>query len=685
MKKLFTLALVLLAIAGCSAEDGSGPVGEVVGETKQALNTCDPNFADSLPQTTGNPTIGAVATASPWTPPGRINKLLATGDGWDVTYTPVSGPAVTQHISFGSGVTCTHDQAGGWDMPSPSDNLFKLNMWADHYTMVFAINGSTQPMNVFRCTGMQHSYRDSEVGFGSTISGTKITKIAPGPDPQSLVFSGVTSSGDPRSETVLFRGTCHVGDDTEPNYTTAQVDLTPQLEAATVKDTPQRDLRFSAFSTAGFTSMELFVDGVSQSTDTTSTQGNGINYVWEPTAQDIAPGWHDFKVIGTFSGGQKVWHEKRLFFTFSTMASGDGFNCFLSGNRTGSVTCRGKNNYGQLGQGGATSASAGKAKVVDGPAPGYVAGELGQVMDISAGRESVCVVAAGGVYCWGRNAYGILGVAPGTLPHSTTPVEIFPYGSGAKSVSVGWHHACAVFATAPTLKCWGRGSYGQLGNGSTNATNITPTAPANASSVVKVKALTDSTFWLTSAGDVLTVGRDNYGQLGNDPYLTNQSTAFRIFGAGSGGVVHKLWGGWYHGCVQLLAGGIKCWGSNGYGGLGDGTTVQRPTPVDATAWSSYGVAEMALGDDSSCIRSSNGNLYCLGYNGNGQHGNGTTTSSLSAVLTGFVTPVVYSQVSHGYGNVCAVGDASAHLRCAGDNTYGQIAGAANPTLTPSVF
>lgn len=685
MKKLLafiaTLAATFVACSGTEGEGGAGSA-ELAGQVSQALNTCDPNFADSIPQTTGNATVGAVATASPWTPPGRINKLLATGDGWDITYTPVSGPPVTTHIGFGPGVVCTHEQAGGWDMPSPSDNLRKITMWAEAYRMTFAINDSSQPMNVWRCTGMQAdaANRNTHVGF-SAASGTKISMIAPGADPQSLVFTGVSSTGVTSSTTVKFYGPCHLGDNTAPLHGFPAMDTTPQLDETGVRDLANRDAAFDVFSTAGFTSVELFVDGVAQGTDTTTYNSSGINYAWSPTA-DIAPGFHDFKAIGTFSGGQKVWHEKRLLFVKSEVASGGYFNCYLSGNRVGTVTCRGQNNYGQLGRGTTSASASPRAPVIPGAGPAFAAGELGRVTDLSVGLENACVVVDGGVLCWGRNAYGILGVTPGSLAHSASPVQVIPSNSGVTAVSVGGAHACAIFSGTPKLKCWGHGGYGQLGNGSTTATNITPAEPTqNATSAIQVNTLRDSTFWLTSAGDVITVGRDNYGQLGNDPTLLNKSLAFRIFGAGSGGVVHKLWSGWYHGCVQLAAGGIKCWGSNGFGGLGDGTTTQRPTPVDATAWSSYGVAEMALGDDSSCIRSSSGGLYCLGYNGNGQHGNGTTSNSLSAVLvTGTPGAVTYSQVSQGWGNFCAVGDAGAHLKCAGDNSYGQQGGS-NPATT----
>jgi len=89
---------------------------------------------------------------------------------------------------------------------------------------------------------------------------------------------------------------------------------------------------------------------------------------------------------------------------------------------------------------------------------------------------------------------------------------------------------------------------------------------------------------------------------------------------------------------------------------------------------------MALGDDSSCAISNTGGWHCLGYNGVGQHGDGTTTSSLTPVTpTGFSTGVI--QMSHGFNNVCAIRNSA--MFCAGDNTNKQVGWVApNPSLTP---
>ena len=128
---------------------------------------------------------------------------------------------------------------------------------------------------------------------------------------------------------------------------------------------------------------------------------------------------------------------------------------------------------------------------------------------------------------------------------------------------------------------------------------------------------------VTSVGSVKCWGTNWIGQLG-DGTDTPRHTPVEVSGLSSG--VIAVVAGATHNCALTSAGGVKCWGSNAYGQLGDGTDTPRLTPVEVSGLTSE-VTAIAAGDDHTCALTSAGRVKCWGRNDYGQLGDGTTGTS----------------------------------------------------------
>ena len=90
--------------------------------------------------------------------------------------------------------------------------------------------------------------------------------------------------------------------------------------------------------------------------------------------------------------------------------------------------------------------------------------------------------------------------------------------------------------------------------------------------------------------------------------------------------------GTYHTCGLAAVGAAYCWGFNGHGELGDGTTTNRSTPTLVAGSVSF--LAISSGDTHTCGLAAAGAAYCWGDNSTGQLGDGTTTNRLAP------TPVI---------------------------------------------
>jgi alpha-tubulin suppressor-like RCC1 family protein len=193
-------------------------------------------------------------------------------------------------------------------------------------------------------------------------------------------------------------------------------------------------------------------------------------------------------------------------------------------------------------------------------------------------------------------------------------------------------------------------------------------APSLLTQVSAVSSGGNHTCALLETGDVLCWGGNARGQLGDG---TRTDSIYAIAVWGLAGFTAGISAGSGFTCVVLSSGGIKCWGENDHGQIGNGSMDDQTVPVDVSGLS--GAASLSLGLDHACAGNSSG-AFCWGLNAYGQLGNGTTTDSGTPVE---VTDIV-SMPNHlgaGDNHMCLA--YGGMVRCWGYNHYGQLADGTN--------
>ena len=276
--------------------------------------------------------------------------------------------------------------------------------------------------------------------------------------------------------------------------------------------------------------------------------------------------------------------------------------------RDGTVYAWGKNTYGELGNGNAE----------DSNVPVSVAG-LSDVKAISAGGEhSLALKSNGTVYAWGRNRFGQLGNDEnGRLP-VRIPVQVLGL-NGVKAVSSGIHHSLALMNDG-TVRAWGYNMFGELGNGTTEQSNVPIDVP-DLSAVKAIYAGAYLSLALMEDGTVRAWGINYSGQLGNgnteDSYVPVSVTGLSNVQAISAGDSNSY--------ALMEDGTVRAWGINHSGQLGNGNTEDSNVPVTVTGLSD--VKAVSAGSRHVLVFLGDGTVHAWGYNMFGELGNGTTEQS----------------------------------------------------------
>lgn len=293
---------------------------------------------------------------------------------------------------------------------------------------------------------------------------------------------------------------------------------------------------------------------------------------------------------------------------------------------------------------------------------------------IAAGGQHTCAVRDGTVFCWGAGNASQLG--QGRSGDHTSPVAV-PGLAGVEQVALGYEFSCA--RTGGDAWCWGANANGALGDGSSDI-QVSPT-PVVLDAVERWpdRALGHwSSCAVHGGGQVSCWGDNSRGQLGLGSVDENEHPApARLEVART----ERLALGYFHACAALADGTVRCWGSNGWGEVGNGDLGAEPVPSPVAVEGLSDARQLAAGQQWSCALRATGEVVCWGDNRNGQLGDGTTSFRTTPVAVPGLAAV--RQIAAGRKHACAVTDDGA-LWCWGRNDVGQVGdGTTTERLSPT--
>jgi len=235
--------------------------------------------------------------------------------------------------------------------------------------------------------------------------------------------------------------------------------------------------------------------------------------------------------------------------------------------------------------------------------------------------HSVGLTSSGTAYAWGCNASGRLG--DNTIIARSAPVTVAGGITNWSQVSAGAVHSLGIAGSV--AYAWGSNAYGGALGDNTATTKSSPvTVVGGITNWNTIEAGAARSNGLTSDGVAYSWGFNAYGQLG-DGTVINRSSPVTVVG---GITWDQISGHGYH-TLGISNGIAYAWGNNNTGQLGDNTTIGKSSPITVvggiTNWS-----QVSAGRGVS-IGITNGVAYSWGLNGSGQLGDNTTINKASPV------------------------------------------------------
>jgi alpha-tubulin suppressor-like RCC1 family protein len=278
---------------------------------------------------------------------------------------------------------------------------------------------------------------------------------------------------------------------------------------------------------------------------------------------------------------------------------------------------------------------------IDKSLPVSVVGGYTDWIQVSGGQDhSLGLRANGTAWAWGSGTSGRLG--DGTVVTKSSPVSVIGGFTDWIQVDAGFTHSLGIRANG-TAWAWGLGTSGQLGDGIEVSRSSPVSVIGGYTDWIQVSGGGTHSLGLRANGTAWAWGPGADGRLGDDT-IVNKSSPVSVVGGFTDWI--QVSGGGSHSVGLRTNGTAWAWGTGANGRLGNGTILNRSSPVSVIGGFTDWIQVSAGGDGHSLGLRANGTAWAWGLNSQGQLGDGTAVSKLSpvSVVGGFTD---WIQVSAG--------------------------------------